>query len=107
MWAQDSELQDGKSSLILHSFLAANRSPDIFKALVHKALTQIIQRSADIYLAQNQTALFSSGMSKSGTITSLCFTSGPSVPCKRFDIKDCFSNKVLFGIWRYPRGCIL
>lgn len=77
---------------ILHSFLAANRC-DIFKALVHKALMQIIQWRADIYLAQNQTVLFSSGMSKSATITDLCFTSVASVHHKRLDIKDCFSNR--------------
>lgn len=79
--------------VILHSFLASNRSADIFKALVHKALMQIIQKSVDIYLAQNQTILSSSGMSKSGTITGVCLTSVPSVPCERFDIKDCFSNR--------------
>lgn len=51
--------------IILHNFLAASRSADIFKALVHKALLQISQRSPGIYLAQNQTVLFSSGMSES------------------------------------------
>ena len=87
-WITEQQIQ----FILLHRFVAANRSVDIFKALLHKALMQTIQKSVDIYLAQNQIVLFSSRTSKSGTITSLCLTSVPSVPCKRFDIKDCFSN---------------